>query len=295
MTTATTSADPLQRWEAAGDPLAVPGTAATRIWRQGTGPTVVCLHGVPTAAYLYRKVLPALAARDLEGVALDFPGLGFAERPVDFDYSWSGLSAWLEEALDAAEIESFHLVVHDLGGPVGFDLVRRVPGRVQSLTVLNTLAAVSRFTKPLAMRPFSVPGLRRLWVRQLDSPGIYPFFRWKGVLDGPTYEEVRAYGRLLTRSDGGDAFLRIMDGFETTAEFEARIRGPLQDRDFLAQVIWGHRDEELTVAEHGADVVDLLGLETPIQTVEAKHFLQEDVPEEIAERVALLVEGGTDR
>ena len=295
MRTTAAQSDPLEQWAAAGDPLDVPGTAATRIWRQGTGPTVVCLHGVPTSAYLYRKVLRALAARGLEGVALDFPGLGFAERPVDFDYSWTGLSAWLEQALDAAGIESFHLVVHDLGGPVGFDLIRRVPDRVRSLTVLNTLVATSRFTKPLAMRPFSIPGLRRIWVRQMDSPGIYPFFRWKGVLDGPTYEEIRAYGRLLRRGDGGDAFLEIMDGFETTAEFEARIRGPLQDRDFPAQVIWGRRDAELTVDEHGADIVDALGLATSIQTVEGKHFLQEDVPEEIAERVALLVESGIDR
>ena len=292
--TTTIGTDVLGAWERTGELLEVPGTAGTRIWRRGTGPTVVCLHGVPTAAYLYRKVLPELAERGLEGVALDFPGLGFAERPTDFDYSWTGLSAWLEQALDAAGIGEFHLVVHDLGGPVGFDLVRRAPDRIRSLTVLNTLVAASRFHKPLAMRPFSVPGLRRLWLWQLDSPGIYPFFRWKGVLDGPSYEEVRAYGRLLLRGDGGDAFLQIMDGFETTPEFEERIRGPLRDRAFPAQVIWGRHDKELTVGEHGADAVEALGLATPIHAVEAKHFLQEDVPEEIAERVALLVESGTD-
>lgn len=41
--------------------------------------------------------------------------------------------------------------------------------------------------------------------------------------------------------------------------------------------------------------MEALGLATSIQNVEGKHFLQEDVPDEIAERVALLVEGGTDR
>ncbi len=53
----------LQEWYAKGDFLDVPGTASTRIWRQGAGPTVVCLHGVPTSAYLYRKILPELASR----------------------------------------------------------------------------------------------------------------------------------------------------------------------------------------------------------------------------------------
>ena len=103
----------------------------------------------------------------------------------------------------------------------------------------------------LVMRPFSVPGLRRLWLWQLDTPGIYPFFRWKGVLDGPSYEEVRAYGRLLVRGDGGDAFLQIMDGFETTAEFEGRIRGPLRDRAFPAQIGCDlARPEERVFGEH---------------------------------------------
>ena len=38
------------------------------------------------SAYLYRKVVPALADRGLRGVAVDLPGLGLAERPSDFDY-----------------------------------------------------------------------------------------------------------------------------------------------------------------------------------------------------------------
>jgi len=76
---------------------------------------------------IYRKVLPELAARGLRGVAFDFPGLGLAERPEAFDYSWSGLSGWTNGAIDALGLDRFHLVVHDVGGPVGFDLVARIP------------------------------------------------------------------------------------------------------------------------------------------------------------------------
>jgi pimeloyl-ACP methyl ester carboxylesterase len=199
-------------------------------------------------------------------VALDFPWLGFAERPVDFDYSWTGLSPWSGQALDAAGIESFHLVVHDPGGPVGFDLIRRVPDRVRSLTVLRCVFPFHRAASDapvLDPRPAAHLGPSDGLSRHLAV------LQGKGVLDGPSYEEIRAYGRLLTRGDEGNAFLDIMDGFETTAEFEARIRGPLQARDFPAQVIWGRRDAELTVEEHGADVVDALGLATSIQTMQA--------------------------
>jgi pimeloyl-ACP methyl ester carboxylesterase len=254
----------------------------------------VCLHGVPTSAYLYRKILPELASRGLEGVALDFPGLGFADRPKDFDYSWTGLSAWLEQALAAANIDSFHLVVHDLGGPIGFDLVRRVPQRILSLTVLNTIVNVSRFSKPRMMRPFTVPGLGRLWVLQMNSPIIFPFFRWKGVLPGPSYAEIRAYGELLVLGDGGRAFQKIMGSFETTREFEERILAPLRDRQFPAQIIWGRHDTELTIESKGSDVKLALDLQTEIHQVEGKHFLQENCAVEIADRIALLVETGKD-
>jgi haloalkane dehalogenase len=63
---------------------------------------VVCVHGVPAYAYLYRKVVPALAIRGLRGVAVDLPGLGLAERSGDADYSWSGLSRWLLSAIGAS-------------------------------------------------------------------------------------------------------------------------------------------------------------------------------------------------
>ena len=284
----------LQDWYEEGRELYIAGTASSRIWRRGTGPTVVCLHGVPTSAYLYRNVLPELASRGLEGVALDFPGLGFADRPADFDYTWTGLSAWLEKALEAAKIDSFHLVVHDLGGPIGFDLVRRVPQRVLSLTVLNTLVNASTFTKPLVMRPFTVPGLGRLWVLQMNSPMIFAMFRWKGILPGPSYAEIRAYGELLTLGDGGRAFRKIMSCFETTREFEERILPPLRDRNFPAQIVWGKHDTELPVASMGADVKRVLNLQTDIHEVEGKHFLQENCAVEIADRIALLVKTGKD-
>src|ERR671931_1523348 len=102
-----------RRFASGGTPSVVP--------EQGQGAPVVLLHGVPTSSYLYRKVIPALAEQGLRAVAFDFPGLGLADRPVDFDYSWSGLARWTGEAIDALGIERCHLVVHDIGGPIGFE------------------------------------------------------------------------------------------------------------------------------------------------------------------------------
>jgi len=60
----------------------------------GDGETVLCMHGVPTSSFLYRKVLDGLAARGLRGVAFDLPGLGLADRPESFDYTWTVLGRY---------------------------------------------------------------------------------------------------------------------------------------------------------------------------------------------------------
>ncbi|HKI66958.1 MAG TPA: alpha/beta fold hydrolase, partial [Solirubrobacterales bacterium] len=131
----------------------------------GDGDPVVCLHGVPVSSFLYRKVLPELASRGLRGVAFDFPGLGLAERPEGFDYSWSGLARWTGAAIDALGIERCHLVVHDLGGPVGFEWAIRNPERVLSMTALNTWVDAASFHRPWPMHPFSIRGIGELWLR----------------------------------------------------------------------------------------------------------------------------------
>jgi pimeloyl-ACP methyl ester carboxylesterase len=140
----------IEEWRRQGRVLEVEG-ANTVLWRMGRGETVVCVHGVPTSGFLYRKLLPELASRGLEGITLDLPGLGLADRPADFDCSWSGFATWYLKAIDAAGIENFHLVVHDIGGPIGFDVIRRVPDRIKSLTVLNTLVDASQFRRPWVM------------------------------------------------------------------------------------------------------------------------------------------------
>ena len=277
----------LNDWYQSGQKLSVEG-AYSRVWRQGQGEPVVCLHGVPASAFLYRKVLPELAQRGLEGIAFDFPGLGYAERPEAFDYSWSGLAAWAEKAVDALGLSKFHLVVHDIGGPIGFELIRRIPARIASLTVLNTLVHVERFKRPWVMEPFTYPLIDRLWVASLKTPMIVALMRMQGMHDGPTNREIRAYGDLLTMKDGGRAFRKIMRGFERTQAYEEGIINVLKNREFPAQVIWGAQDPALKMEKYASELCDVLGLDD-WHRVRGKHFLQEDSPAEIAQYIADLV------
>src|ERR671931_322927 len=147
--------DAIEVHRASGRRFAAGGTTSF-VREQGQGAPVVLLHGVPTSSYLYRKVIPALAEQGLRAVAFDLPGLGLAARPVDFDYSWSGLARWTGQAIDALEIERCHLVVHDIGGPIACEWAVRNPDRVLSLTALNTMFGLATFRRPWTMAPFAV-------------------------------------------------------------------------------------------------------------------------------------------
>ncbi len=279
--------DVIEAWAAAGRRLQVTRAGST-VWEEGSGEPVICLHGVPSSAFLYRKVLPALAARGRRGIAFDLPGLGLADRPRDFDYSWSGLSAWVVAAIDALGLDRFHLVVHDIGGPIGFDVVARIPDRIASLTALNTMVRVASFKRPWSMEPFARRGIGELYLRTLHPLVFERLMRLQGVGSPVPAAELRAYVPLLKRGDGGAAFLRIMRGFERTEGFERRILAALAGRAFPAQVLWGERDPALKLDPYGEQVREALGVEG-VARLPGRHFVQEDAPEQVADHVSRLI------
>ena len=257
---------------------------------EGAAEPVVCLHGVPASAYLYRKLVPELAARGLRGIAFDLPGLGLADRPDDFDYSWTGLGRFASAAVDALDLDLFHLVVHDIGGPVGLEIAAAIPNRVASMTILNTISDPATFQRPWVMHPFSMKGVGRAYLTSLTKPMFRILMRWQGIgdLTGTSNPELDAYVELLKRDDGGAAFLKIMRGFELTSAKRDLYHGVLGSGAFPIQIIWGDRDPALTLAKHGRALARVAGVPDIIR-VPGKHFIPEDHAPTIAEKVALFV------
>ena len=254
--------------------------------QQGDGADVVLVHGVPTSSFLYRKVLPVLEDQGLRATAFDFPGLGLAERPVDFDYSWSGLSAWMGAALDALELDRVHLVLHDIGGPIGFEWAIRNPDRALSMTVLNTFVNAGTFRRPWPMHPFSIPGVGEAWLRLTPRFLVSEMFYLLGIANRTAVPraDIYAHVALLRLQDRGRAFLKVMRGFELTDERERFFREGLGARSYPARLVWGERDPALGL-DRLEECRTALGLEDAI-LLSAKHFLQEDHAAEVGQAIA---------
>ena len=273
--------------EAAGRRFEASGVGSF-VREQGSGPPVVLVHGVPASSFLYRKVIPLVAAEELRAVAFDLPGLGLADRPDDFDYSWTGLARFMANAIDALGIERCHLVVHDIGGPIGCEWAVRHPDRVLSLTALNTFLELTTFRRPWSMQPFAVKVLGEIQLRPMPRFVFSEIFYLQGVEDRSAVSRAEAYVyyELLKRGDGGRSFLEIMRGFELTAEKQRLLWDGLapEARPFPAQVVWG-RDDPALPEKRRLAVQRALGIDDPI-LLPAKHFLQEDQAPAVAAAIA---------
>jgi haloalkane dehalogenase len=281
----------LQRYRASGQWFTAGGITSF-VLDEGPrgGAPVVCVHGVPASAYLYRKVVPALAATGLRGIAIDLPGLGLAERPSDTDYSWTGLGRWLLAATDVLGLERFHLVVHDIGGPIGFEVATAVPDRVLSMTLLNTIVNVDTFHRPWPMEPFAHRGLGEAWLASLRIPGAFlSIMRMVGVSRHVPAAEIACWVPLLLGDDNGRAFLKIMRNFDLTAAKRSRYTAAVRSTAYPVQIVWGARDSMLSWRRYGLAAQTAAGL-TDATLLPGKHFVQEDCPEQIAAAVHQFVE-----
>jgi haloalkane dehalogenase len=277
-------AEAIERHRSAGREFEAGGVRSF-VREEGDGDPVVLMHGIPVSSFLHRKVLPLLAERGLRGVAFDLPGLGLAEKPEGFDYSWSGLGRWTGEAIDGLRIERCHLVLHDIGGPIGLEWALRNRDRIASLTVLDTLIDVAHFRRVWSMDLARPPLLGPLWVTTIRPPVARWLFYLQGIGDrsATPAHEVDAHIALLHRDGGGRSFRRIVRGFELTEDKERFYSEGLREAGWPATILWADSDPALGEDRRRA-FEQVLDVEAKV--IPAKHFLQEDQAPAVAEAIA---------
>jgi pimeloyl-ACP methyl ester carboxylesterase len=102
------------------------------------GDAVVLLHGFPQDSTAWTGVEPLLHRNGLRTLALDQRGYSPGARPPGRTaYRLSETAADVLALLDAAGLESAHVVGHDWGAVVAWALAAWHPGRVRTLTALS--------------------------------------------------------------------------------------------------------------------------------------------------------------
>ena len=102
-------------------------------------PAVVLLHGYPQTWYEWRHTIPALVDAGFYVIAPDMRGLGDSSRPLT-GYDKASVAADIGEVLTAVlGLQTFAVIGHDWGGPVGFALTAANLKRVTHFALLDVV------------------------------------------------------------------------------------------------------------------------------------------------------------
>jgi haloalkane dehalogenase len=105
---------------------------------EGEGEPILCLHGEPTWAYLYRKMIPILA-QHYRVVAMDFIGFGRSDKFSDpIEYTFEMHRNTIASFVKALDLKGITAVVQDWGGILGLRVATQMPDRFARLVIMNT-------------------------------------------------------------------------------------------------------------------------------------------------------------
>lgn len=192
------------------------------------GPVVVLLHGWPEHWWLWRDVIPALAADGFRVIAPDLRGFGWSEITPD-GYDKEQFATDILALLDALGVDTFDLVGHDWGGWTAQLIALREPGRVRHLALLNIAhvwlklgGAGARHAHKLAYQPLvGAPVIGPLAHR---TPLLWGFMARAGIT-AEALVEFRAAFRAPGRAVAGSKVYRTFLRREVPAILRGRYAG----------------------------------------------------------------------
>jgi haloalkane dehalogenase len=250
---------------------------------EGQGDPVLCLHGEPTWSFLYRKMIPGLAAA-ARVVAPDYFGFGRSDKPTDAAwYTFERHCAAIAGLVEDLDLRGLTVVVQDWGGPIGLQLAVEQPDRVARLVILNTGVGGGR--------PPSETWLRfREVVRAAGGDFQAGRLIRAAAVRGLTDDVVAAYDAPFPAPESKAGVLAFPELVPTEPEHPntaplMAIREALGSWEKPALVLFGDSDP-IFRPEVAEAIARWIPGALPAELVEqAGHFVQEDAGEEVAARI----------
>lgn len=252
------------------------------------GPVVVLLHGEPSWAFLYRKVIAGLAAKGCRVIAPDLVGFGRSDKPASReDYTYERHVAWMSQWLAQLDLADVTLFCQDWGGLIGLRLVAAFPEQFAGVVAGNTgLPTGTGWTEGF-----------KAW---LDFSQSVPQMPIGVIVNGGTGRdlgaaEIAAYDAPFpdeSYKEGARQFPKLVPVTPEHASVEENKRAwavlERFDKPFITAFSDGDAVTRGGEAVFQARVPGAKG--QPHVTLHGGHFLQEDSPAEIAEVIQGMIQ-----
>jgi haloalkane dehalogenase len=254
---------------------------------EGGGDPVVCFHGEPTWAFLYRKMVPVLSDGGHRVVCPDYAGFGRSDKPTDRRwYSYDRHVELVSALLGSLDLRDTTVVVQDWGGPVGLRWAVENADRVARLVILNTGLFTGRVSKGfMAWRDFAE-----------RNPDLPVGFVIQGATTSDLPDEVVAgyeapFPNAESKAGAAQFPLLVPTSDEDPGATEMRaVMDELSRWDKPALVAFSDSDPVFPYPRAGEAFTNLIpGANDQVKIEGAAHFLQEDRGEQIADEILQLL------
>lgn len=244
---------------------------------------VLMLHGEPSWSFLYRRMMPVLAAAGHRVICPDLVGFGRSDKPAEVgDHTYARHVEWMRAlAFDVLDLRRVTLVGQDWGGLIGLRLAAEHPDRFSRIVAANTGLPTGDLPMPDIWWQF------REAVRSAPSIDVGRFVQ-SGCLR-PMPDEVRTAYDAPFPDDSYCAGPRAMPGLVPTSPDD-----PASAANRAAWETLSHSATPMLVAFSDGDPITgamgpflqrqmrgAAGVDHPV-IARAGHFLQEDAGPELA-------------
>jgi pimeloyl-ACP methyl ester carboxylesterase len=229
---------------------------------EGSGPSIVLIHGFGGHTYSFRYLIPRLA-RDHRVVAVDLKGYGYSERDAGAGLSRTDQVIMLRDLFKHLEITRAVVVGHSMGGMIAQRFAAEFPGLVQALVLVATARGNGRGGPPA-------------FVVQLPPRLLRPMLPVVSGMAARRILELSFYDRRALTPEVEAEYLR-----------PARIRGSMDG--LLASIRDRTRDEPIDLTAVRQPVLVLVGEADRIIPRTASEELQQAFPQA---RIAVIERAG---
>ena len=251
---------------------------------EGSGPTLLMLHGNPTWSFLFRDVI-GLLRKDFRCIALDYPGFGLSTPGPGYHYLPEEHADVVTAFVDALGLKDVTLIGQDWGGMIGLAVAQRRPGVFDRLVLANTWAWPVNGDLHFEAFGRIVGGLpMRFLVRQFNllvNAFIPTGHRRRKLTDA----ELDHYRHALDTAERRQASAVLPGRVLASRQFFAEVEAGLPDVAHLPTlIIWGDADIafraqerkrlEATFPDHTTVIVEGAGT-----------YVESDAPDEFASAI----------
>ena len=259
----------------------------------GKGFPVFLMHGNPTSGFLYRKIAEKLPTDRVRVIMPTLVGLGFSSKIPASEHSLENHVRWINKVLVKLNLKELIYAGQDWGGPVGMGALALSPELLKGAVVMNTgfNAPTNEMDISSAHATVKTPVIGELLLEVIFS--IFEILKsTQGDPSSWTENLVKIYGKPVYDSGNAKAPLALMrmvtDGPEHPSTPGLRkVENYVKALDIPVEIVWGTKDPIL------GQLLQNMKNNFPnakVTETSAGHFLQEEVPEEIAEALIRVIE-----